>query len=151
MILERLARGQRIEHDQTVRVTRDGRRVEVSITVLNPEGRITDASSIARDITPRQHAEGAVRERDALPYVASLAAAAAHEINNPLAVIVGQAQLLAATLDATGRRRIEEILEAARRIQGVVDRLKHINRLELVDAPQPVPAMLDLQKSGGEG
>src|SRR5205807_2595287 len=82
-----------------------------------------------------------------------LAAAAAHEINNPLAVVVGQAQLLEETLDAAGRRRLEEILEAARRIQEIVDRLKRINRLELADTSQPVPEMLDIEKSssGGSG
>src|SRR5438445_6594555 len=93
-ILDRLARGERVEHYETVRVARDGRRIEVSITVsptLDPAGRVIGASSIARDITHRKEAEAAVRERDALRYVASLAAAAAHEINNPLAVVVGQA------------------------------------------------------------
>src|SRR5207247_564289 len=87
---------------------RAGRRIEVSITVsptLDPAGRVIGASSIARDITHRKEAEAAVRERDALRYVASLAAAAAHEINNPLAVVVGQAELLDETLDATGQKR----------------------------------------------
>src|SRR2546428_9649018 len=50
-------------------------------------------SSIVRDTTHRKQIEAALRERDALRYVAGLAAAAAHEINNPLAVVVGQAQL----------------------------------------------------------
>jgi len=97
MILDRLARGERVEHYETVRVARDGRRIEVSITVsstLDPAGRIIGASSIARESPIAREAEAAVRERDALRYVAGLAAAAAHEINNPLAVVVGQAQLL---------------------------------------------------------
>ena len=50
-------------------------------------------SSLVRDITHRKQIEAALRERDALRYVASLAAAAAHEINNPLAVVVGNAQI----------------------------------------------------------
>jgi nitrogen-specific signal transduction histidine kinase len=107
-------------------------------------------SSIVRDITHRKQIEAALHERDALRYVASLAAAAAHEINNPLAVVVGHAQLLAEEVDAAGRRRVEKILEAVRRIQGIVDQLKHINRLELMDAALPVPEMLDLEKSSSE-
>ena len=63
---------------------------------------------------------------------------------------MGQAQLLAEEVDAARRRRIEEILEATRRIQAAVDQLKRINRLELMDAPQPVPEMLDLEKSSSE-
>jgi len=66
-------------------------------------------------------------------------------------VVVGQAQLLEETLDAAGRRRLEEILEAARRIQEIVDRLKRINRLELADTSQPVPEMLDIEKSSSGG
>src|SRR5712691_3446443 len=106
-ILERLRRGERIDHYDAVRVTKDGRRIDVSQTVsptLDAEWRAIGASSIARDITHRKQAEAAIRERDALRYVSSLAAAASHEINNPLAVVVGQAQLLAEKVDATGRR-----------------------------------------------
>ena len=153
-ILARLARGERMDHYETVRVTRDGRRIDVSITVsptLDAAGRIVGASSIARDITHKKQAEAAVRERDALRYVAGLAAAAAHEINNPLAVVMGQAQLLEEMVDAAGRRRIEEILEATRRIQGIIDQLKRINRLELADGSEPVPEMLDLGKSSSQG
>src|SRR3989475_13312971 len=108
---------------------------------------VVGVSSIVRDIAHRKQIEAALRERDALRYVASLAAAAAHEINNPLAVVVGQAQLLAEEVDAAGRRRIEEIFEATRRIQAILDRLKRIHRLELSDEPEPGPEMLDIEKS----
>ena len=154
MILARVARGERVDHYETeyetVQMTRDGRRIHVSVTVSpirDANGQIVGVSSIARDITHRKQIEAALRERDALRYVASLAAAAAHEINNPLAVVVGQAQLLADEIDATRHRRIEEILEATRRIRAIVDQLKHINKLQLMEAPQPVPEMLDLEKS----
>ena len=113
-------------------------------------GSMVGVSSLVRDITHRKQIEAALRERDALRYVASLAEAAAHEINNPLAVVVGNAQLLAEEVDAAGRPRIEKILEAVRRIQGIVDQLKHINRLELMDAALPVPEMLDLERSSSE-
>ena len=52
--------------------------------------------------------------------MAGLAAAAAHEINNPLAALVGQAQLLERALDLEERRRVEDILEAAARIAASV-------------------------------
>jgi len=153
-ILDRLARGERVEHYETVRVARDGRRIEVSITVsptLDPAGRVIGASSIARDITHRKEAEAAVRERDALRYVASLAAAAAHEINNPLAVVVGQAELLDETLDAAGQKRTEEILQATRRIEEIVGRMKGVSRLKLTSEAAYVPEMLDLDKSSEPG
>jgi PAS domain S-box-containing protein len=66
-ILERLRRGERVEHFETVRVAKDGRRLDISLTispVRDDEGRIIGASKIARDITGRKRAEAAVRERD---------------------------------------------------------------------------------------
>ncbi|PYM67600.1 MAG: hypothetical protein DME11_03355 [Candidatus Rokuibacteriota bacterium] len=133
-ILARLARGERMDHYETVRVTRDGRRI-----------------AIARDITHKKQAEAAVRERDALRYVASLAAAAAREINNPLAVVVGQAHLLDETLDAPGRARVEGILEGTWRIEDIIARMKRVKRLELTDSAPHVPEMLDLEKSSEPG
>ena len=79
--------------------------------------------TIAHAITDRTQAEADIRELDILPCVASLAAAAAHEINNPLTVVVEYAQLLADEVDATERGRIDEILKAVWRIQEVVTRM----------------------------
>lgn len=59
-IIARLARGERIEHFETVRVAKDGRRVHISLTVSpmrDSEGRIIGASKVARDITDRKRAE----------------------------------------------------------------------------------------------
>ncbi|HEX5851178.1 MAG TPA: PAS domain S-box protein [Rubrobacter sp.] len=60
-ILEKIGRGQKIEHFDTVRVTRDGRRFNVSLSVspLQDEaGNIVGASAIARDLTERKRMEG---------------------------------------------------------------------------------------------
>ena len=59
-ILARLRSGQRIDHFDTTRVTKDGRRIDVSITVSpvrGPSGRLIGASKIARDISQRKYAE----------------------------------------------------------------------------------------------
>jgi PAS domain S-box-containing protein len=67
MILERLRRGERVEHFETVRVARDGRRLEISLTVSpvrDPEGRVIGASKVARDITGRKRAEADLRESE---------------------------------------------------------------------------------------
>jgi PAS domain S-box-containing protein len=68
-ILRRIASAQRVEHFETVRVARDGRRVAVSLTispVRGADGNVTGASTIARDIT------GLLRERAALEEQAEL-------------------------------------------------------------------------------
>lgn len=79
--------------------------------------------------------------------VASLATAAAHEINNPLAVVMGQAQLLIDDIAATRRDRIQEILEAAGRIHAIVARMKHLTRIKMIDGSSNLPEMLDIRKS----
>ncbi|MBI3911017.1 MAG: PAS domain S-box protein [Armatimonadetes bacterium] len=64
-ILERLRRGERIDHYETVRVRKDGQRIYVSLTISpiqDPEGRVIGASTIARDITERRRAEEVLRE-----------------------------------------------------------------------------------------
>jgi len=149
-MLEQLRRGERIDNYETVRMAKDGRRVAVSVTVSpirDASGRLVGASSIARDITRRKELEATTRERDTLRSVASLATAAAHEINNPLAVVMGQAQLLIGDIAATRRDRIQEILEAAERIHAIVARMKHLTRIEMMDGSSNLPEMLDIRKS----
>lgn len=65
-IFEKLKRGESIPHLETVRTTKDGRLIDVALTISpthDEEGHITGASTIARDITGRKRAE---EERSAL-------------------------------------------------------------------------------------
>lgn len=58
-ILQRLTRGERVEHFETVRLARDGRRIDVSLSispVRDESGAIIGASKVARDITERKRA-----------------------------------------------------------------------------------------------
>jgi signal transduction histidine kinase len=84
--------------------------------------------------------------------VATLAAMASHEINNPLMVIVANLELLERTqaLDAHGRARLGAALAAAGQIKEKVRRLGHITHLELAAAGPNLPPMLDLEKSSLE-
>src|SRR5262249_27721865 len=65
-IMERLKRGERIGHYETVRVRKDGQRVEVSLNISpmkNEAGEIVGASVSARDISGRKRAEELLRQR----------------------------------------------------------------------------------------
>ena len=60
MILQRIRRGERIEHYETVRRRKDGSLVDISLTVSpirDPAGKVVGASKIARDITERRRAQ----------------------------------------------------------------------------------------------
>ena len=67
-ILARVRRGERIEHFETVRKHKDGRLVDVSVTispVRDAQGNISGSSKVARDITERKAAERNLRESEA--------------------------------------------------------------------------------------
>ncbi|MGB8985129.1 MAG: PAS domain S-box protein [Candidatus Sulfotelmatobacter sp.] len=66
-IIKRLRNGERIEHFETVRVTKSGERLNISLTVSpvrDSRGRIIGASKIARDVTERKRIERALRQRE---------------------------------------------------------------------------------------
>ncbi len=66
-ILSRLRRGERIDHFQTMRQRKDGRLINVSVTispVRDSTGKIVGASKIARDITAQKQAEQSLRESE---------------------------------------------------------------------------------------
>ena len=65
VLLERLARGERIAHYETQRVRKDGTRLDVALTISpirDRTGRIIGASKIARDITERKRLEAALQQ-----------------------------------------------------------------------------------------
>lgn len=83
-VLARLRRGESIDHFETVRRARDGRLLDVSITVSpvrDPTGRIIGASKVARDITERKRSE---REREELLHRERQARQEAQETNEIL-------------------------------------------------------------------
>jgi PAS domain S-box-containing protein len=66
-ILERLRHGERFEQYETTRVRKDGRRIEISVTISpirDSSGAVVGASAIARDITEQKQAEARLRESE---------------------------------------------------------------------------------------
>ncbi len=104
IIIGMIRNGQRVEHRETVRVAKDGRKVEVSLSispVKDAAGCIIGASKVARDITERRQTELALRESqerlrktEKLAAAGQLAASLAHEINNPLSSVTNSLFLL---------------------------------------------------------
>ena len=131
-ILARLRRGERIDHYETVRITKDGRRIDISLTISPIRGgddTIIGASKIARDITERKRGESVLREADRRKdeFLATLA----HELRNPLAPICAAAVLLKnAKSLAPELRAATAILERqARQMTHLVDDLLDVSRI----------------------
>jgi PAS domain S-box-containing protein len=90
-ILRKIRAGDRVDHYETVRMRKDGERIEVSVTISpirDASGRVTGASKIARDISDRRRMEQLVIQSEKLAATGRMAASIAHEINNPLEALI---------------------------------------------------------------
>jgi PAS domain S-box-containing protein len=144
-VLARLRLGECIDHFETVRVARDGRLIDVSLTVSpvrDRSGRIVGASKVARDISEhrrldeyrnallkheheaRTAAEALIRAKN--QFLATIS----HELRTPLNAIFGWARLLeTAELDEQSRKRaITAIANGASAQARIVDDLLDLSR-----------------------
>jgi hypothetical protein len=96
-ILGKIARGESIEHYQTVRLTKDGQHLNMSLSISplrDQTGKIAGASVIARDITAQKKAEEHMRQAQKMDAVGRLAGGVAHDFNNILGIITACTELL---------------------------------------------------------
>ena len=145
-ILDRLKRGERVDHFETVRRRKDGRLIDVSVTispVKDPSGRVIGASKIARDITEfkqmlaererllqsereaRKEAERISRLKD--EFLATLS----HELRTPLNAILGWASLLMARPGSAAEltEGLETIVRNARAQTQLIEELLDVSRI----------------------
>lgn len=150
-ILARLRRGEHITHYETVRQRKDGRRLNVSLTIspiADASGRIIAASAIARDVTRRTQAEAAIqrlnadleervaqrtRELEAMNgELEAFSYTVAHDLRAPLITIAGFAEMLledSAPERGEDSRRLRLIADNARRMGRLIDDLLAFARL----------------------
>jgi PAS domain S-box-containing protein len=97
IILESIRAGQRIEHFETVRLTKSGQLLDVSVTVSpvkDAKGQVIGASKILRDISGRKRMEQSLLQAEKIAATGRMAATIAHEINNPLEAVMNLLYLL---------------------------------------------------------
>lgn len=145
-ILARQARGEGIDHFETVRVRKDGRRIHVSVTISpikDSHGRIVGVSKIARDITAQKMAEEEreellVRERNAREEAQradrtkdEFLATLSHELRTPLTAILGWSQMISANrLSEAERTQGLEIIQRNAHLQSqLVDDILDVSRI----------------------
>jgi len=95
--LSTVQRGESLANYETVRLRKDGRKINVSVTdspIRGEGGVITGVSSIVRDITERKRLEEDLLQAQKMDAVGRLAGGIAHDFNNVLTAIVGYTDLL---------------------------------------------------------
>ena len=148
--LLRLSRGEHVDHYETVRRRKDGRLIDISVT-LSPlrdeEGGIVSVSKIARDITPRKRAEAVRRRAEAdvrrqreelahvlrLTTMAELTTSLAHEISQPLGAILVNSQAARRSLDRGA------VTADAQRASQIIQRLRAMFRKQVEE-----PVLVDV-------
>jgi PAS domain S-box-containing protein len=150
-ILAQIRRGERVEHYETVRRRKDGRLIEISLSVSpvrNGNGRITGASKIARDITERKRAE----ERQRL-----LMREMEHRLKNMFALSGSVISLSARTastpreLAAAVQQRLQALARAhALSLPRTIEDAEHLQKAtSLRDLVESIVAPFDLRTGGG--
>jgi PAS domain S-box-containing protein len=141
-IMERLRRGERVEHFETVRQARGGRLVDLSVAispVRSADGQVIGASKVARDITERKQIEEALRNADRRKD--EFLAVLAHELRNPLAPLANGLQVIRlAKGDSASVARARAMMER---------QLTHLVRLvdDLLDVSRISRNRMELRRS----
>jgi len=160
-IMDEVRQGRRIRHLETRRMHRDGRLIDVSVSVSpirDDSGAVIGAAAVGRDLTEvnkaqttRRAAEARARQAERMETVGQLAGGLAHDFNNLLGAITGYAGLVAEETASNPRIRadIGQILAAAQRGAELTRQLLVFSRQEPgqatpVDLSSVVTAAYDL-------
>ena len=160
-ILGRIKRGEPVEHYETVRMRKDGSRIDVALTVSpirDAAGKTVGASAIARDITRQKQAENAIHvlnreleERvhqrttqleEANKELEAFGYSVAHDLRAPLITMGGFSQVLledyAPALPDEAQRLLQQVAQNTRRMGQLIDellRFARLNRQPVNDQP----------------
>jgi PAS domain S-box-containing protein len=133
--------GQHFQQHDSIRRTKDGRSIDVSITVSpikDSHGRVVGASKVARDISDRKRAEVQLRIRTeelarSNSELEQFAYSASHDLQEPLRAVAGSMQLLhkrySKQLDARADEYIDQAVDGAKRMRQLIDDLLEYSRV----------------------
>lgn len=134
-ILDKIRRGERIDYFESVRITKDGRKLNVSLAVSpihDADGNIIGASAIGRNITAQKKIEDQLRQSQKMEAVGRLAGGVAHDFNNLLGIVTACTELLRGRVDSESLEYIDNIREAAKRGASLTKQLLSFSRRQPV-------------------
>jgi PAS domain S-box-containing protein len=145
-ILTRIAAGETINHFESMRVAKDGKALDVSISISplrDAKGKIIGASAIARDITAQKRAEGQLHQAQKMEAIGRLAGGVAHDFNNILGIVSACAEFLRDRVDpsAGAAQYIDNIKKATERGSSLTRQLLTFSRSSSIK-----PRILDLNE-----
>jgi PAS domain S-box-containing protein len=139
-ILARLRRGERVDHFETVRRRKDGKLLDVSLTispVRDAQGKIIGASKVARDITEQKRVESDLRRAN--QDLEQFAYSATHDLQEPLRSVKIYSELLANHcgdgLNDEAREFLRYLRSGANRMESLVRDLLSYMQLTKGDEP----------------
>jgi len=143
-ILQKIVDGETVDHYESVRVTKDGRPLDVSLSVsplTNAIGEVVGASVIARDITSQKRAEAQMRQSQKMEAIGRLAGGVAHDFNNVLGIINACAEFLRDRIDSAAEASlyVDNIRNAIERGTALTRQLLTFSRTSAIQ-----PQILDL-------
>jgi PAS domain S-box-containing protein len=135
-----LARGQTLVGHETTCRRKDGRLVQVSVTISpirDAPGHVTAGSVVARDITEQKRTEEALR--DVNHELDTFASTVSHDLRSPLRQLAGLVEALVEdygdALDEPGRRLARRLSSVASRMDALTQRLLDYSRVSRVALP----------------
>lgn len=139
MIIENIRNGKKINHFETVRIAKDGRKVHISLTVSpirNKAGKIIGASKIARDITEKFEAEQqrllyTEKLQQLNKYKDEFMAMASHELKTPLTIIKANLDILMLKMQEDDNSPfLERTLKQVEKLDKLINDLLDISKIQ---------------------
>ncbi len=132
-ILSKVSSGERIEHFETKRQTKDGRLVDISLTVSpirDHKGKVIGVSKIARDITQQKKTENALLELSMRKE--EFLANVSHELRTPMNAVIGLTNILSMSKSLSDKERMlmSTLKESADSLMGLINNLLDFSRFE---------------------
>lgn len=137
-----------VSNFMTQRLTKDGRRITVDISrtpYQSPDGSISGSTAVIKDMTEKVEFDQRMYNTEKLASIGLLASGVAHEINNPLTIVLGIADLMKERVPegSDARRDLEMIEENANQAQRIVQDLLNFSRVsERVEGETDVRAVI---------